>query len=393
MDNSQSAQEYRELFGEGPVWPEEPRKRRFSPWHNPRKQYIRREQWVKALSELIDDYMKTGRRDFQYLTLPGEDLLDVRYFHNTVFAPQEILFKYIGFDTARNNSAEREARLGADQHATRLELEYIDHESRVIPGDIRRIAQENSYEYLSFLAAAPFDAINLDLCKGIASKDKDEGIPNYFDTLSGIMAVQSHSDHDFLLFITTRMDDGPIEPDKRAALHRVVEDVCEECSIFRDELSKYWNIDLCDPCRSLASEDCEGSVFALSIALWILCHGLNAGLRGNVLDFITYKVYGKNEEDDMLSLAIRFSQSPHQPIDKYELCSGGQVAFTAPDKCDLASLVPEKIYRKLSLDSYIEANRDVWEWCVNESADLLASAGYDKEGYLKWAESRRMSDI
>ena len=54
-------------------------KAEFQRWHHPRKQYVRiNNQWCAAARQLIGD-LHLGQGDpFRYLTLPGNELLDVR---------------------------------------------------------------------------------------------------------------------------------------------------------------------------------------------------------------------------------------------------------------------------------------------------------------------------
>lgn len=61
-----------------PVAEESPR-RPFEPWHRPRKQWIRRYQWHDSLLEMMrETHFPADARIMRYLSLPGEDLLDVR---------------------------------------------------------------------------------------------------------------------------------------------------------------------------------------------------------------------------------------------------------------------------------------------------------------------------
>src|SRR4051812_13554844 len=53
-------------------------KAEFEPWHHPVKQIVRDEQWAKLVAKLFDEDGVPPDGILRYLTLPGNDLLDVR---------------------------------------------------------------------------------------------------------------------------------------------------------------------------------------------------------------------------------------------------------------------------------------------------------------------------
>ena len=50
----------------------------FKAWHKARKQWVRKEQWVKETESLICGFPLGRRSQLRYLSLPGEDMLDIR---------------------------------------------------------------------------------------------------------------------------------------------------------------------------------------------------------------------------------------------------------------------------------------------------------------------------
>lgn len=53
--------------------------RAFEAWHRPRKQFVRRSQWVATLRDIYVDRDPAER--INYLGLPGTDLLDLRVLY------------------------------------------------------------------------------------------------------------------------------------------------------------------------------------------------------------------------------------------------------------------------------------------------------------------------
>ena len=91
-------------------------------------------------------------------------------------------------------------------------------------------------------SAGPFHAINLDLCGGFAGREKAEGIPNYFAALQALLQNQTSSDQDFLLFITTRMDDDSIDTEVKASLNEVAQSIHDTCEAYASEFASAWGL-------------------------------------------------------------------------------------------------------------------------------------------------------
>src|SRR3989344_5737744 len=73
-------------------------KRKFLPWHKPRKQYIRSNQWNTLVVSLVDAIgLKAKGRSLEYLSLPGSDLLDVRSLYS-VCAEKEVRIRFTGLN-------------------------------------------------------------------------------------------------------------------------------------------------------------------------------------------------------------------------------------------------------------------------------------------------------
>src|SRR5712671_1554546 len=76
-----------------------PGKKNFLPWHRPRKQFVRNDQWCHYIQELLKELnMDSGT--LTYFGLPGVDLLDVRYFGAVVCEPRSLKLRFLGFNSA-----------------------------------------------------------------------------------------------------------------------------------------------------------------------------------------------------------------------------------------------------------------------------------------------------
>ena len=89
VENNESDSSNSESLVEGIIGiknyvPESPKKKDFLPWHRPRKQYVREMQWCREIIEMVDEVLPENNV-LKYLGLPGDDLLDLRYFHEKIW--------------------------------------------------------------------------------------------------------------------------------------------------------------------------------------------------------------------------------------------------------------------------------------------------------------------
>src|ERR1700676_2295882 len=74
-----------------------PSKKTFRPWHRPRKQFIRNDQWCHFTKVLIEE-IQISDGSLTYFGLPGVDLLDLRCFSANVCEPKALKLRFLGFE-------------------------------------------------------------------------------------------------------------------------------------------------------------------------------------------------------------------------------------------------------------------------------------------------------
>ncbi|MET9366766.1 hypothetical protein ABZY00_02790 [Streptomyces griseoflavus] len=374
----------RALLGDGPVPFPTKSEQDFQPWHRPRKQYVRRAQWCRELGFLARD-LKLAERELRYLTLPGNDLLDIRHIAETICSPHSVRLRYLGFNSAANQKL-------AEQYTAQFSvnrLGCIHPESDVFPGDFRLVGETRSVPWRRVKEVGPFHAINLDLCGGFAGREKSDGIPNYFRALTAIFQNQAHSDEDFLLFITTRMDDRNVDAGAKEELIRLAQDIFNTCQKYEAAFSAAWGIAE-GSSRTLVSECVSADeAFMLGLTQWILERGVFFGLKASVRSFMTYRTgtgSGDDDEDDIVSLAIRFAPDPFIHPDPSNLAKSSTTPKSQKQKlCEQSARVPQKVTDRVRVDQILRNQAEEFERCVTESSRLLGAAGYDSSSYLDWA--------
>jgi hypothetical protein len=373
----------RALLGEGPVPFPAKVERGFKPWHRPRKQYVRDAQWSREIGMLASD-LRLGGSEFRYLTLPGNDLLDIRYIAETVCSPLQVKLRYLGFNTAVTSQDSQQPELNSAEFSV-IRMDCIHSDSEVYSADFRSVGQSRSPEWHRVKRDAPFHAINIDLCGGFAGVEKSNGVPNYFAALQAILQHQMHSDEDFLLFITTRMDDDSVNDTAKEALVQLAQQIHDDCTAYASDLATAWGLqNSASPIRVADFVD-SGEAFMLGLTQWIISRGVELGLKASVRSFMTYRVAPGLGDDDIVSLAIRFRPDPVVRPDPHGLVKIVNPPPTPAEKiCAQSRTVPRRVNRRAKVDELLHAHAEEFERCIQASSKLLGAAGYDASLYRDW---------
>jgi hypothetical protein len=174
-----------------------PLKKEFKAWHKPRKQWIRQNQWRKGIADLIGCIRLDGR-PLRYLSLPGEDMLDIRDL-SRFCETYQIRLRCLGFD---EHMAKRESR--SQKNISRNEVsENLEVDSVLLADNISVLKDLHSQGFRYVKSHGPFDVINLDLCGSISCVS----YPDNHQVLRNLCEFQvNHSREKWLLFLTTRAE-------------------------------------------------------------------------------------------------------------------------------------------------------------------------------------------
>ncbi|MEU2617532.1 hypothetical protein ABZ642_05095 [Streptomyces sp. NPDC007157] len=380
---SSEEDDLRALLGEGPVPFPAKMERGFKPWHRPRKQYVRDAQWSREIGILARDLRLSGS-EFRYLTLPGNDLLDIRHIAETVCSPRQVKLRYLGFNTAVTSQDAQQPELNSAEFSV-IRMDCIHSDSEVFSADFRSVGQTRSPEWHRVKRDAPFHAINIDLCGGFAGEEKSSGVPNYFAALQAILQHQMHSDEDFLLFITTRMDDNSIDDTAKETLVHLAQKIHDTCEAYASDFATAWGLeDSASPIRVADLVD-TNEAFMLGLTQWIISRGVELGLKASVRSFMTYRTGHGAGDDDIVSLAIRFKPDPVVQPDPHGLVKVVNPPPAPADKiCAQSRTVPRRVNNRARVDELLRTQAEEFERCIQASSKLLDAAGYDASRYRDW---------
>lgn len=354
----------------------EPAQREFQPWHRPRKQFVRREQWIEQTRRVL-----AGRRNgdpLVYLGLPGVDLIDLRYFYEEVCIPQGRELRFLGFNSeaATVPSAEIELNVSLDEIT---KLRHVDPESSVIRDDIRKLAQANSVAWERAKALAPFDVVNLDFCDGLASGDPDSQ-PSIYDAISALLSLQARNPNSWVLLITTRVGREHFHD---VALDKLLEKFnsnvtnCEEFAIQCCELlgvEKPSEID-----HSTCSEKEFLLLMLVAVCKWLLALGQRESAnRVSLASCLAYRVNPASPCEDLVSFSLVFRPLFQPAKNSLELSQASGI-----DECSEASRIARRAKKLLDVDAVLSTEADIREELTTEMERLLLAARY-KFGYRKW---------
>lgn len=357
---------------------------RFRPWHKPRKQFIRDYQWAAMLRDLLNVLGKHGPpRTVSYFGLPGEDLLDVRVFHDVVaeMGPEWRL-RYLGFNSRQSTDHSLAEAIMQDlpqivstgSICRNWPLQALDNTIRRSPA------------MLELGRFGALDVVNIDLCDGVSPP----GSPSVLPAIRALIEHQRDSRADpWLLFLTTRIDPGALHSGARSKLIECVSENIKAHANFRAELVSELALDAQDILAMQASTTSHSpgdvSVVGLGIAKWLL--GLLANHPHKLELGPAYKYAIGAAHPNMASLAFRFLPKSLALSDP-----SGLTADPAPlPAAALEGVAAQKMVKPLAsmedVDQILQNDSQLAHNCIESAAVLLARAGHNRDQYVDWLRS------
>ncbi len=355
----------------------QPPPKQFKPWHLPRKQFVRREQWITQARKAFE-----GRDDqapVAYLGLPGVDLLDLRYLHQQLCIPLGRRLRYLGFNSeaATNESARVDLHTSLDEVSR---LGNVDPQSDVIRDDFRGLARTDSIAYKKARTLGPFDVVNLDLCDGIAGDDPASQTTLY-TAIAALIALQVRRPHPWTLLITSRIGRDHFHADALQALLSYYNTNIASCEKFAKACAELLGAE--DPAE-IDPATCQEPLF-LRVAIVALCNWLLALGQSQspnhvrMASCLGYRVNRGAPCEDLVSIALIFRPVITPPADA--LAAG---PATPVDQCAEATQIARRASHLGDVDAILDSDAALTDELIGEMADLLKSARYNPDEYKSW---------
>ncbi|MER9585248.1 hypothetical protein [Mesorhizobium sp. M0276] len=371
---------------------EETSQRPFKPWHRPRKQWVRRYQWHDSLVDMLrDTHFPGDARTLRYLSLPGEDLLDVRVLREAC-EQAGLDLRFTGLNSVRRGSAD-DVQLNISESEVRG-LARIHSGSMILRERFESIANRGSLAYAEVRGGGPFHAVNIDLCDHIALRAAGAGQATVIDALAEVIQLQlTNAIHPWLLFITTRVSPDRIDARNLAALIKAISDNVAASDEFGRRTGELLRAEgdrlgavLADP----GSLDPRAfmNLFALGFGKWLL-RFVGAAHPERTLQMLPGCFYAVlPDHPDMLSLGFRCDVVQAPAHDRYRLVGGGTEVAVA-NEVDHGLRLLDATDELFDLDEMLGREAQLLESLTVESSNLLRSAHYDVDGtagYRGWLE-------
>lgn len=370
------------LFGTGSYAAAMPAKKAFKPWHKPRKQYVRDIQWRAQIEALLEESPPAGNT-LRYLGLPGDDLLDLRYFHSEICEPRNIHLRFLGFNTSANPENEGQTDLNVSFDEVR-KLSAVDPNSDIIWDDFKLIGNDNSTAWQKAKNLGPYDVINLDLCDGFGKHEPGRLDETYYAAINKLLSLQAHRMDSWLFFLTTRSEKRHVHPDLLKILIEKYLSNLRTYEAFKAASGDAFGI-TDKSTLSAAADTPEGHLAVLLVGLckWFL--GLATAYQPpwtvDVRSVIGYRVYAGAEHDDLISIALRFTPTFSPVIDPMGIANH---AAAPPDEGNLAAEAVKEIEKRTCADDILTVDTTLQKRMTDVMADLLVQARYDADAYRSW---------
>lgn len=356
------------------------------PWHKPRKQWIRKNQWAALADELLTS-RKPADRPFKYLTLPGEDLFDIRILHE-VCAKHQMLLKFLGFDSTRKT----EVNIASDEV---MRLPWIHKESTLLPDRVELLATAKSLAFEHAEKFQGFDAINLDFCDSVGRREAGTK-GGALDAIRTLIDLQTReTTHPWLLFVTSRCDRTSVDQSVRVILAKILLENMNQSTAFLDRITG-------NPfalSQAMLNDEENGTqatgeqehlfifgvgfskwLIKLAVAVWDVKQTYTAG----------YRVAGQAAQPDMLSLAFRFDRINPPVADTTGLVPALAKAKPAlsPAKDEMVAAALNEFENLTDVDNLLLQNETLREEMIVENAALMAQARYDLDAMIAWGKAQ-----
>ena len=372
----------------------------FAPWHKPRKQYVRRHQWVHHAVETIRKLKARGEMSegdtISYLTLPGPDMLDVRMIAEAC-REEGVRLRYTGFCSVVESDA---LRLRRNTAQFQIDLNgVIQSGSEVHTSRLEEIVIHGSAAQTMMERGGPYNVINLDACEPLAHRDASH-TGRLIDAVRKIMSYQfDRCRHPWLLYLTTPVQTDWISPESLDSLKSAIRQNCDSDADFNAALSKQFapEEDLSAYFSRASSQNGEVfcSMFSLGIAKWLLHLAEQAKFDMVKMKSFTYSMVKRAPQyPNMVSTCYLFLPRPVEIKDLVGLTTNVEqrAATTLRKSAHLRAL--DRSVSLVNLDSLFAQDTKVADEMRKETKGLLSLVGYDVDdpgsGYDAWLQAQEV---
>ena len=356
------------------------------PWHRPRKQLVREEQWIRYSRYLIENErgkpamreLHEGKTKIRYLTLPGIDYLDVRQLA-ALCNEYDCSLISTGFQSGEEgNPYVARAQL---REKSLIDAGHITAGSYTFPRRFEDVAHIGGSAYRDLRRRGPFHIVNIDACGSIATPNAGHA-NRLVDALYRVVELQLElAIGRWLLFITTDVRPGSLSSETLDGLCRAIFENSDMNEAFRTRATPVLAPGQIDIRAAVASATASPGMrflqlFSLGFAKWLLHLA-----HEKEWDIKTHHPYCYSTMPDgdatpsMACLAFEFLPPPPGVDDRFGV-SRAEAAPT-PNREDTSIRAADKIRDMSNADHRIASNDSLRIRMIESLRVQLADAGYE----------------
>ena len=358
------------------------------PWHRPRKQLVREEQWLYFSRRLVESendrpgWPRPSDTDpeVRYLTLPGIDYLDVRQLADVC---RESGFRLTSTGFQAGSEGNRYVARAQVREKSLIDAGHITNRSHTFARRFEDITDTNGHAYRDLKRRGPFHIINVDACGSIAAPAANharrliDAVYRIVEFQLGTMAGR------WLLFVS-----ADARPDSIA--EQTLEGLCEAIFVNADANEDFRSraVPLLDPREAdirVAARNASKRagttflhLFSLGLAKWLL--NLAHVKKWDMKTHHPY-CYSTMPQDDttpsMACLAFEFLPPPRGLRDEFGVARAEPASD--PEREDTSVRAADKIRNMANADSRIESDKPLRNRMTENLRQWLEEAGYEPE--------------
>jgi hypothetical protein len=358
----------------------------FERWHHPRKQFVRIKQWCSQARALIRELRLPKGATFNYLTLPGDEMLDIRAL-NGVCEREAVLLKYLGFNNVAPGTAGQAELLLS--HSEVRDLPGVDRFSTVLEEKLEAIGRTDSLAHHQMRQYGPFHAINIDLCDSLTHHDIDDRRGSSLSVLAELLRTQLTTTTPWLLFLTTLAQPGLVSPRNLQGFQDAISANVEASPDFATELARLvsGNAEELDARLETAWRQQDPDflrLFCAGLGKWLLAILCGSAPKRSLQLLSSYYYRVGPDGPDMLSLAFRCDTAAQVLVDPAGILPPAEV----PDpfsEVQLAIALARELHNTADLDQMIADDGELADKLLKQAMRLMGSARFSTDAYEEWA--------
>lgn len=374
-------------------------KTEFAPWHKPRKQWIRDNQWNYLSSAIAKALkLKEKSRSLNYLSLPGVDLLDIRALEETCNS-LGVKLKFLGLNYIEEDQQEQQAEQALSLNEVRS-LDYVDQESTLLTERFEDLCDPKSIVSQQVLEECKtYDVINIDLCASFA-KHKPGTWGSLYTALHKLLVHQVfYRTEPWVFLITTRTDKRKVDPD---AFVRLINSVLESVdpAIISEYLEGKMGI---SPkyieARQITQEALTTvqhmNCFTASFGIWklrLLIDG-DYKTKSHMHPPFSYHVESTDSVPDMTSMSFWCTRLPPASTDPAGLSASNGGSVGRADHKEIFQSYSKKALESsingVDLDVLLTEKPGDYAQALERSKSLLRKARYSLDKYDDWVTQQQ----